>query len=126
MIRDFLAHLEEDSANTPRKRNLRLTAIRSFMQRARGACPTLAQKRVSPHVLRHTCAMNSVQATRDIRKVALGLGDTSLKSTEIYLQADPTESFRRSRPPCHQTSVAGPSRSKIASSPGSPARSYQK
>ena len=35
--------------------------------------------------------MNSLQATRDIRKVALWLGHTSLRSTEIYLRADPTE-----------------------------------
>lgn len=53
--------------------------------------PGLSNKRVSPHVLRHTCAMNSLQATRDIRKVALWLGHASLKSTEIYLRADPTE-----------------------------------
>ena len=50
-----------------------------------------SRTRVSPHVLRHTCAMNSLQATRDIRKVALWLGHASLKSTEIYLRADPTE-----------------------------------
>ncbi len=68
--------------------------LTKYVQRARGACPTLAQKRVSPHVLRHTCAMNSLQATRDIRKVALWLGDTSLKSTEIYLWADPTEKLQ--------------------------------
>ena len=54
-------------------------------------CPSLSRKRVSPHVLRHTCAMTSLQATRDIRKVALWLGHSSLKSTEIYLRADPTE-----------------------------------
>jgi len=51
----------------------------------------LSNKKVSPHVLRHTCALNSLQATRDIRKVALWLGHSSLKSTEIYLRADPTE-----------------------------------
>jgi integrase/recombinase XerD len=56
--------------------------------------PSLSKKRVSPHVLRHTCAINSLQATRDIRKVALWLGHASLKSTEIYLRADPTEKLR--------------------------------
>jgi hypothetical protein len=35
--------------------------------------------------------MISVQATGDIRKVAMWLGHCSLKSTEIYLRADPTE-----------------------------------
>lgn len=53
--------------------------------------PSLARKRVSPHVLRHTCAMHTLQATRDVRKVALWLGHASLQSTEMYLRADPSE-----------------------------------
>ena len=57
---------------------------------ARGA-PSIAAKRVSPHVLRHTCAMHTLQATRDVRKVSLWLGHASLQSTEVYLRADPTE-----------------------------------
>ena len=39
--------------------------------------PSLAAKRVSPHVLRHTCAMHTLHATRDVRKVALWLGHAS-------------------------------------------------
>ena len=53
-------------------------------------CPSISTKRVSPHVLRHTCAMHTLQATRDVRKVALWLGHASIKSTEVYLRADPT------------------------------------
>jgi site-specific recombinase XerD len=53
--------------------------------------PTIASKRVTPHVLRHTCAMHTLQATRDIRRVSLWLGHASLQSTEVYLRADPTE-----------------------------------
>jgi site-specific recombinase XerD len=53
--------------------------------------PSLAKKRISPHVLRHSCAMHILQATHDIRKVSLWLGHASVKSTEIYLRADPTE-----------------------------------
>jgi site-specific recombinase XerD len=53
--------------------------------------PSLAQKRVSPHSLRHSCAMHTLQATGDIRKVALWLGHASLQSTEVYLRADPAE-----------------------------------
>ncbi|MGA7537158.1 MAG: tyrosine-type recombinase/integrase [Steroidobacteraceae bacterium] len=53
--------------------------------------PSLATKRISPHVLRHTCAMHTLLATRDVRKVSLWLGHASLQSTEIYLRADPTE-----------------------------------
>lgn len=53
--------------------------------------PSLAAKRISPHVLRHTCAMHTLLATHDVRKVSLWLGHASLQSTEIYLRADPTE-----------------------------------
>jgi integrase/recombinase XerD len=54
-------------------------------------CPSLLQKRVSPHVLRHTCAMIVLQSTNDIRKVSLWLGHSDLATTEIYTRADPTE-----------------------------------
>ena len=53
--------------------------------------PSLAMKRVSPHVLRHSCAMHTLKATHDVRKVSLWLAHADLKSTEIYLRADPSE-----------------------------------
>lgn len=52
--------------------------------------PSLNKKRVSPHVLRHSCAMHTLEATHDIRKVALWLGHSSVQTTEIYVRADPT------------------------------------
>ena len=52
---------------------------------------SLAKKRVSPHSLRHSCAMHTLYATGDIRKVSLWLGHATLQSTEVYLRADPTE-----------------------------------
>jgi integrase/recombinase XerD len=53
--------------------------------------PSLGTKRVTPHVLRRSCAMHMLRATRDIRRVSLWLGHAGLQSTEIYLRADPTE-----------------------------------
>jgi integrase/recombinase XerD len=53
--------------------------------------PGLAKKRVSPHVLRHTCAMIVLQATHDIRKVSLWLGHATLTTTEVYTRGDPNE-----------------------------------
>jgi integrase/recombinase XerD len=53
--------------------------------------PSLARKRVTPHVLRHSCAMHTLAATGDIRKVALWLGHASIQSTETYLHVDPAE-----------------------------------
>ncbi len=57
---------------------------------AAGKQPSIGKKRVTPHVLRHSCAMHTLIATKDIRKVSLWLGHASLQSTEIYLRADPT------------------------------------
>jgi site-specific recombinase XerD len=53
--------------------------------------PSLAKKHISPHVLRHTCAMLTLQATHDVRKVSLWLGHADIKTTEIYLRADPSK-----------------------------------
>src|ERR1700688_4040892 len=53
--------------------------------------PGLVKKRISPHVLRHTCAMIILQATQDIRKVSLWLGHATLTTTAIYTRGDPTE-----------------------------------
>jgi site-specific recombinase XerD len=53
--------------------------------------PSIAGKRVTPHVLRHSCAMHTLAATGDVRKVALWLGHASMQSTEAYLRADPEE-----------------------------------
>jgi integrase/recombinase XerD len=51
-------------------------------------CPSLAAKRVTPHVLRHTNAM-LLQAQRvDIATIALWLGHESIKTTYIYQHAD--------------------------------------
>ena len=65
--------------------------VKKHARAAAEQCPSLSKKNIAPHVLRHTCAMISLQATGDIRKVAMWLGHSSLKSTEIYLRADPTE-----------------------------------
>jgi len=54
-------------------------------------CPALAGRTISPHQLRHSCAVIMLQATRDIRKVALWLGHADIRTTEIYLRMDPSE-----------------------------------
>jgi integrase/recombinase XerD len=55
---------------------------------ARKNCPSLSQKRVSPHVLRHTAAMELLQAGVDRALIALWLGHESVETTQIYLDAD--------------------------------------
>ena len=65
--------------------------LRRHAQTASRRCTSLRGKRLSPHMLRHTCAMVVLQATRDIRKVSLWLGHSTLATTEVYVRADPSE-----------------------------------
>jgi integrase/recombinase XerD len=55
---------------------------------AQKACPSLATKRVTPHVLRHTAAMELLQAGVDRALIAIWLGHESVETTQIYLDAN--------------------------------------
>ena len=41
-------------------------------------------------MLRHTCALTVLQATKDLRKVSLWLGHAHMQTTEMYTRADPS------------------------------------
>ncbi|MCL1921576.1 MAG: site-specific integrase [Kiritimatiellaeota bacterium] len=62
--------------------------VRKHAEEARKHCPSLATKRVTPHVLRHTAAMELMQAGVDCSMIALWLGHASLNTTRIYLDAN--------------------------------------
>lgn len=51
-------------------------------------CPSIGVKRVTPHTLRHTTAMNLLHAGVDTSVIALWLGHATTKSTQPYLHAD--------------------------------------
>lgn len=55
---------------------------------ARQDCPSLSNKKVSPHVLRHTAAMELLQAGVDTTVISLWLGHESVETTHVYLEAD--------------------------------------
>jgi site-specific recombinase XerD len=50
-------------------------------------CPSLKEKRVTVHLLRHTMAMELLQAGVDRAVIALWLGHESVETTQIYLEA---------------------------------------
>jgi len=54
---------------------------------ARRQCPTLKDKHVSPHLMRHTAAMELLQSGVEPTVIALWLGHESIKTTQIYLDA---------------------------------------
>jgi len=51
-------------------------------------CPSLKGKRVSPHVLRHSTAMELLQHGVDQAVIALWLGHESVETTQVYMHAD--------------------------------------
>jgi site-specific recombinase XerD len=63
--------------------------LEKHVRTASKCCPSLATKHVSPHVLRHSCALTVLAATKDLRKVSLWLGHASMQTTEMYTRADP-------------------------------------
>lgn len=52
--------------------------------------PTLKNKKISPHVIRHTTAMHLLQSGVDLAVVALWLGHEGVTTTQHYIEADIT------------------------------------
>ena len=62
--------------------------VNKHVAAARVRCPSLVKKRVTPHWLRHTAAMELLQAGIDRAMIALWLGHESVETTQIYLDAN--------------------------------------
>lgn len=62
--------------------------VRKHVETAASQCPTLKKKRVTPHVLRHTAAMQLLQNGVDHTVIALWLGHESVETTQMYIHAD--------------------------------------
>lgn len=65
----------------------RLDAALSIAQQT---CVSLRDRRVSPHLIRHSTAMHLLQAGVDITVIALWLGHESTATTHMYVEADLT------------------------------------
>jgi integrase/recombinase XerD len=64
--------------------------VRKYAGMAAKQCSTLANKRVTPHVLRHSAAMQLLQNGVDRTVIALWLGHESIETTQMYIHADIT------------------------------------
>src|SRR4029077_1717668 len=62
--------------------------VARHQQTAQRHCPSLKRKKVTPHVLRHTAAMQLLQHGIDRSVIALWLGHESVETTQMYLHAD--------------------------------------
>jgi integrase/recombinase XerD len=90
------------SRGKPLSRDAIALLVAKHAKAASDRCPTLHNKTVSPHVLRHTAAMNLLHAGVDSTVIALWLGHESVEATQIYLHADMTikeRALARTTPP---------------------------
>jgi site-specific recombinase XerD len=62
--------------------------VRRHTVSASRSCPSLVGKRVSPHVLRHSMAMELLHHGVDQSVIALWLGHESVETTQVYIHAD--------------------------------------
>jgi site-specific recombinase XerD len=76
------------SRGSPLSRDAIALLTANHASTASHTCPTLKNKKVSPHTLRHAAAMNLLHAGVDSTVIALWLGHESVEATQIYLHAD--------------------------------------
>lgn len=64
------------------------TRLAQHTATASTSCPTLTNKNVTPHTLRHTAAMRLLAAGIDSTVIAVWLGHERIDTTQVYLHAD--------------------------------------
>ena len=104
--RDEQPHPPEDplfttTAGRPLSSDAVAKLVTKHSKTAQITCPSMREKRVTPHTLRHTCAMQLLHAGVDTTVIALWLGHERIDTTAIYLHADLTikeEALNRTTP----------------------------
>jgi integrase/recombinase XerD len=64
------------------------TLVERHVARASQECPSLRDKCVSPHTIRHTTATHLLRAGVDINTIRAWLGHVSLRTTNVYAEVD--------------------------------------
>lgn len=82
---DMLLKVDEESCLTRSGVGQRISTL---AKSAAIKCPSLVEKRITPHTFRHSVAMNMLQAGVDISSVAIYLGHESIETTHKYIVSD--------------------------------------
>jgi integrase/recombinase XerD len=95
-LQAWFRELEENSSAIafPNTRGSSLTRdgvnyiLQQAVKRAAVTCPSLKNKRIFPHIFRHSCALHLLQSGVDIAVIALWLGHENIQTTHGYIEAD--------------------------------------
>jgi len=96
LLRQRLKH-SDDSSQTPLLPNARggpmtragiAQRLRQAVGKAAKSDPSLLNRHISPHTIRHTTAMHLLQSGVDLSVIAMWLGHESIQTTHQYLEAD--------------------------------------
>ncbi len=97
VLRAWINERKGDAADPlfagPRGNRLSRDAVRRLVERhvatAAAQCKSFASKKISPHTLRHSCAMNLLRHGVDPVTIALWLGHEDVRTTySVYLHSD--------------------------------------
>ena len=62
--------------------------IRKYAESAQNQCPSLRNKPVNPHTIRHTTAMHLLRAGNDVNMISYWLGHADINTTHVYIEID--------------------------------------
>lgn len=97
VLRQLVRHREREPRDTPVFLSVRRQPLTRFglhtlvertVTRAAKTVPSLKNKRVSPHTIRHTTAVHLLRAGVDINTIRAWLGHVSLETTNRYAEVD--------------------------------------
>lgn len=78
-------HLFSSTQDKPLSSDAIQYLIRKYVKKAAKLVPSLEKKKVSPHTLRHTTAMQLLDRGVDIQIIALWLGHEQIDTTQVYI-----------------------------------------
>lgn len=78
----------QTARGTPMSADALQRLVARHVKSAGQACPSLLRKRVTPHTLRHTTAMDLLHQGVDVNVIAIWLGHEFIQTTQTYFHAD--------------------------------------